>query len=500
MSVKQNEHGRHLDDIENARRFASEHAGRACFVLEEGAWRIYDRATGTWKADPDGVLVQQLGKQTARGWFRDVARDEKDEGLLRHALRSNSRNKIAAMIDLARGEPELVVSIAKFDRNSFLLNCANGIVNLQTGELSPHDPGKHLTKSTGVRYDPHAPASRWERFLREVFDNDEDLIAFVQRLAGYFLTGDVREHIAPIAEGSGCNGKSIFVGTLLAAMGNYGHRADSSLLLQSPQARRSDQASPEIAALRGVRLAVCSETGHGRKLNEPLVKELTGGDRLSARPLYCNPISFDPTHKLLLVTNCLPHTTDDPALWRRLRRVPFHVAFLGREDKRLEATLRGELPGILRWAVAGAAAWLQHGLAEPESVRLATDEYRRSEDVVAAFLAECCERDESSRVAAGTLYDNFKQWAEGSGEHVFSMTAFGRRLGEMGFAKEGNRPVYRRGLRLRHVDSCDSLHASCESPNARPIGAVLNAPWGATVETVAQGDWPAEREAIQNEH
>ena len=283
-----------------------------------------------------------------------------------------------------------------------------------------------------MAYDEGAEAPTWLAFLDRIMAGDRELIDFLQRAIGYSLTGDTREHCLFILYGTGRNGKSTKLETLRALLGDYAMQTPAETLL----VKRENAIPNDIARLRGGRFVAASESEDGKWLAESLVKQLSGGDTLSARFMRGEWFDFLPTFKTWLATNHKPVIRGtDVAIWSRIRLVPFDVRIPDAEqDKGLGARLRAELPGILRWAVAGCLAWQRDGLGAPAGVRRATDRYREEMDVLAGFLADRCLVAPTAQASAAGLYKAYTEWCEASGEKPLSQRALGPRLLERGFA------------------------------------------------------------------
>lgn len=333
-----------------------------------------------------------------------------------------------AMIRLAESERGIPVAPSELDSDRWVLNCVNCTVDLRTGEARSQRRRDLITKLAGVDYGLGARCERWIQFLTEVFAPHPDIIPFIQRAIGYSLTGDTREECLFLLWGKGRNGKGTFIKTVAGVLGDYAGTADFSAFIQS---RNDSGPRDDVANMKGKRFISAQEAREGAGLAEALIKWLTGGDRVRARRLYENSSEFDPTHKLWLATNYKPIVRGtDPAIWARLKLIPFEVSFDGREDRTLKQTLQAELPGILAWAVAGCLAWQKDGLQFPDSVVSATAEYRRENDQVGRFIEECCVVEESLTVKARPLFTRYRSWAESGGEEVLTETAFGTRLGD----------------------------------------------------------------------
>ena len=342
---------------------------------------------------------------------------------------------------------------SEMDADPWLLCVSNGVVNLQTGELRPHDRDDLISKLAPVRFTPDASAPRWKRFLAEVFEPHPDLVPFLQRAVGYSLTGSTREECLFLLHGTGRNGKGTLIKLIDDVLGNYAGTADFSTFVQ-----RRDDSGPrdDIAHMAGKRFVSAQESREGAPLAESLLKWLTGGDKVRARRLYEKPWQFTPTHKIWLATNHRPQVRGtDPAIWSRIKLVPFDVTFEGREDRNLKDALVGEREGILAWCVVGCLAYLRDGLAFPESVTAATAEYRHESDIVGRFLAEACVLDPAGRVAAGRLYPCFSAWCTSKGEKIMTEQMFRRRLTEAGVQRgrdSDGHTVYEGISISRHAD------------------------------------------------
>jgi putative DNA primase/helicase len=434
-----------LTDAFNARLFAQMHGHRFRYVTAWRRWLVAE--SGRWYRDETGEIAR-AAKGTARHLYAAAGQIEDPEHrkrLAAHAIKLESEPRLRSMIELAKSEPTIAVAPEQLDADPLLLAAGNGTLELRTGKLREPDPDDLLTRGTDVPFDSDADCPRWRRFLAEVFDSDRELIAFVQRFAGYSLTGLTDEHVLAVLHGTGCNGKSTLVETVRQVIGDYGATAafDSFSRVRGDRGPRND-----LARLHAARMVIAAESSEGRRLDEATIKQLTGGDTVAARFLYGEHFEFVPRFKLWLVTNHRPRVDGaDDAIWRRLRLVPFEVSFEGREDRNLRAELDGELPGILRWAVEGCLAWQRDGLGEAAAIEQATREYREDEDVLGAFLAERCEGE--GEVETTALREAFEQFCKELGERPPAGNVLGRQLARRGIHRAGSgRRVYR-GVTLR---------------------------------------------------
>lgn len=416
-----------LTDTANADRLARRHGAFMRWVNEWG-WLTWDGKR--WAIDQKEIAMR-YAKQTARNIYQEAAQaddDSRAKDLASWAGKSLNRSRLDNMLYLAQSE--LQARTEDFDLNPWLLNVGNGILDLQTGKLSTHEPKAHITKIAGADYDPGATCPTWERFLDRIFSGNQDLVKFIQRAAGYSLTGDVSEQVFFFLYGTGANGKSTFANAIHDIMLEYGMKARAEVLML----RRYDAIPEETAQIAGVRFMLAAELGEGQRLNEPLIKDLTGGDKLRARLLYRKSFEFYPMAKVWLYGNHKPavYGTDE-GIWRRPKLIPFAVKIPeGEQDKRLPEKLRAELPGILTWAVRGCLEWQRQGLNPPEAVNAATREFRAEQDLIGQFIGDCCLISELATVTAGELYEAYKAWADNGGVTPKSRFVFARQLEERG--------------------------------------------------------------------
>jgi putative DNA primase/helicase len=299
-----------------------------------------------------------------------------------------------------------------FDSNPLLLGVANGVVELGTGTFRKSGKEDYIIKQVGTPYDRAATCPMWEKFLSRVLSEDAELISFIQRAVGYSLTADIREQVLFFLYGTGQNGKSTFAECLKHLFGNYVIKATTSLYTLD---RHASEPLAEIARLVGKRLVTGAETEEGARLAESRVKDITGGDTLTGRELYCPAFNFLPTHKLWIYGNHRPDVRgNDHGIWRRIKLIPFEVQIPDEEkDPQLLEKLLQELPGILNWAIEGCLEWQKTGLGTPRIVIDATAEYREEEDEIGEFIAECCVRE--GKVERSKLYEVYRYWAESAG-------------------------------------------------------------------------------------
>ena len=399
-----------------------------------------------------GMMGARIRLKAALYMVEQIQGDDaaRDKALMRVRAALSRRNlaPVDRALKAAETMPYFVTEAGDLDLNHFMIGVKNGVIDLQTGQLVPPNPDHLITKRTNIPYYPDAPCPRWEQFLSEIFQGDEDLVEYVRRCIGYCLTGDTREQYLWVAHGIGANGKSVFIEIVRALLGEYGSAIEFKTLMHGGASDKGD----DLAPLRGVRFVAASESEQGKRLNEALVKQMTGGDPLRVRHLYGKFFTFVPTFKIWLVTNHKPVIVGtDRGIWRRLRMIPFNARFEGgNADKELPVKLRSELPGILAWAVRGALAWQRDGLNVPFSVAEATEGYRQEMDVLGTFLAERTAVFPEGRATIAQIYDAYKTFIEDSGMQPMSKFALSRALEERGFkqAKSGSERYWKElGLR-----------------------------------------------------
>jgi len=424
----------HRGQLRMAQRLIAGHGGRLRHVHDVG-WHIWDGKR--WALDRDGEATR-AAIATVRAAYGDLPKlpPKAQKGLLADIHKCESAGGVDGMLRLAGCLYPVAVAVSKLDADPFLFNVGNGTLDLTTGELRKHDPADLMTKVAGCDYDPHATSPTFDRFLADVLP-DADVRAFVARIFGHALVGRVIEHVLPILTGVGMNGKTTLVDTVAAAFGDYAIAAEPDLLVERGSVHTTGQAD-----LLGVRLAVCAETDEGRRLAAATVKRLTGGDTLRARRMRENNIEFPASHSVFMVTNHKPKVAgDDPALWRRLRIIPFDVV-VAHPDRRLKEKLAADLSAVLAWMGAGHADWSANGLAEPAQVVAATKDYQTSSDDLGRFLDERCTTGNREEVAARELFDAWQTWCDESNEKPGTEVVFAQAMGRRGFAKrtlEGRR-------------------------------------------------------------
>ena len=345
-----------------------------------------------------------------------------------------SASTIAAVERIARSDPKHAATIEEWDAEIWLLNTVDGVVNLKTGALRAHDSQDRMTKITTAS--PRGACPLWRAFLAQVTGGDEDLQAYLQRVVGYCLTGSTQEHAMFFLYGTGSNGKSVFVNTLVTLLGDYAANAPMETFMDN----RNDRHPTDLAGLRGARVVTATETEQGRRWNESRIKEITGGDRITARFMHKDNFTYSPTYKLVMSGNHKPAIRNvDEAMRRRMHLIPFEVTIpRDKRDRQLQDKLLKERDGILAWALEGCMQWQRIGLRPPQLVQDATSEYFEGEDAMGRWIEERCVLLPNARALTAELFNDWKQWADEAGEFVGSQRRFADLLITRGIEKWRN--------------------------------------------------------------
>ena len=419
-----------------AAEFSEQHGEDWRHVAVWGAWLTW---TGT-RWEREGTLrAFDLARRVCR-----AAANRANNAKVRTKL--SQASTVAAVERLARADRRHATSAEVWDRDPWLLNTPAGIVDLRSGALAPHDRSLCMTKITSAA--PRGDCPAWLAFLGQVTGGDAELQAYLRRVVGYALTGVTTGHALFFLYGTGANGKSVFLNTLTALLGDYATVAPMDMFM----ATSGERHPTDMAGLRGARIVTSIETEQGSRWAESKLKALTGGDRITARFMRQDFFEFTPQFKLLVAGNHKPSIRNvDEAMRRRLHMVPFTVTIPpARRDKRLPERLLAERDGILASAIEGCLEWQRVGLRPPPTVLAATDEYFEAEDALGRWIEECCERIASHVETTATLFASWKAWAEANGEYVGSVRRFSDSLLNRNFARDRERAARAfRGLRVK---------------------------------------------------
>ena len=482
----------YANELGDGMLYAAMHRDQYIFNKSSGEWLAWSGCF--WERD-DMSLATSAVENTAGRYLEEAARLVNDiaqakkakdssasnlkslQGLIYNRvsrLRSNRGREQCLKMAHTNQENALAIRGDVLDTRPWLLACQNGVVDLRTGKLRPGRPDDYLSKACDVEYPgPEVPAPLWENTLLEVFNGDPELVGFIRRLFGYAITGLRTEHVFPILWGIGRNGKSTIIEIISFVLGPLAGPIQSEMLLDQWRPKGSTGPSPDIMALKGLRMAFASESDEGRRISPSRVKWLTGGDTLVGRNPYDKyEIKFTPAHTLFLLTNEKPQPPqDDFAFWERAALIPFELSFVDRDprgkferraDKDLLDKLEKEAPGILAWLVQGCLEWQERGLDPPPVVIEATKQYRRDEDLLSDFIEQCCFLDPAAKEQASKIYPVFKAWYQKNvSKRGISQKRFGRMMSKR-FKREKHGTYIYYGIGLL----CDEELNSTNGQNA----------------------------------
>ncbi|PEM04763.1 DNA primase [Bacillus cereus] len=427
----------HLTELGNAERIAYYHGEnvRYCNELE---WLIWNGKH--WHEDSKRQ-IEAITAKTLRAIYGEAkATEDKYQSKLLHDWAKKCERRSIRINSILDVRPMVSVKKKELDSHSFLFNCDNGVIDLKTGELLPHDRDLLLTKISPIKYDRNAECPNWKAFLESIFktpagEPDYELIKYLQKAIGYSLTGVTKEQVMFFLFGNGRNGKSTFINIIQELLGDYGRQTNSDTFLKK---RNDSGINNDVARLDGARFVSAVESEEGQQLSEALVKQITGGEKMSARFLRQEYFEFTPEFKVFFTTNHKPIVKgSDEGIWRRIMLIPFTVTIpKDKIDYDLPDKLAKEMPGVLRWAVEGCMKWQAEGLRAPEAVKAATAEYREDMDILAPFIDENCTVNSSVRIEAKSMYENYTKWCYQNNELELKNRAFYRQLEVRGFKKE----------------------------------------------------------------
>jgi putative DNA primase/helicase len=425
-------------DTTNAERLVKEFGSDIRYNAFWKKWLVWNGKY--WELDEGDIKIHGLGLQMVRGIYDETLKTsdyrERIE-IEKFAFKSESMRNRKAFIEAASKIDEIIITSDGLDRDQWLLNVGNGTLDVTTGEFREHRREDFITKIASVDYDPAAECPIWERFVREIMNYDADLIRFLQTAVGWGITGNTSEQVMFILFGSGANGKSTFLNTIQTILGDYAMTTQTETFLK----QNAERINNDIARLRGTRFVTTTESEQGKRLYEPIIKQITGNDMLTARFLFGEYFSFYPTFKIFMATNHKPNIRGtDYGIWRRIRLIPFTTTISEDEqDIELESKLIGEASGILNWLVAGAMRWKAERLKTPEIIVNATDEYRGEMDVIGNFIREECVQNPAVSIRVRELFKAYQEWCEASNEHDCSERFFGFRLKNWDLSRTGRR-------------------------------------------------------------
>ncbi|MDR0719114.1 MAG: DUF5906 domain-containing protein, partial [Treponema sp.] len=388
-------------DTTNAFRLFAKYGPDIRYNAPWKKWLVWNGAY--WELD-EGYLIHDRGLRMIRDIYRELLQTadyRERQDIEKHAMQSESMRRRKAFVEVASWIPGLNVKTDNLDADPWLLNVENGTIDLRTGNLREHRAEDLITKIARVKYDKDADCPIWKNFLMEIMNYNAELIRFIQTAAGWAVTGDTSEQSMFILFGTGANGKSTFLNTIMNLLGDYAIATPTETFMK----KSGEQITNDIARLRGTRFVTTTEAEQGRRLSEPLLKQITGNDRMTARFLYGEFFNFTPTFKIFMATNHKPVIKGtDYGIWRRIKLIPFTTRIPEeRQDKYLERKLKDEASGILNWLLEGAGRWAAEGLNTPPVITSATDEYRGEMDVIGNFIREQCVQEPGTSIRAREL-------------------------------------------------------------------------------------------------
>jgi len=411
-------------DLGNAERLHALFGDHIHYVSQWDTWIFWNGQY--WQCDTGGY-VSRLAHTTVRlllDFAVSIADDDKRKTMVRFAINTQNRKAFDNMLAITKDLLGVRIDANLFDIDPWLMNVANGTINLRTGKLQLHTQSDLITKMIDIEYNPNAVAPRWLDFLTTVFSGDIDLIKYIQRAVGYSCTGDTGEDCLHFAFGAGGNGKSTFFAVIEKLLGEYAHKTPASMLM----AQKFEGIPVDTAALQGKRFVIASEISKNVRWNEAKIKDLTGGDRLTARYMRQNPFSFDPSHKLWIYGNYKPLVIgSDDGIWRRMRLIAFAKKLPG-DIKNFERRLYPELSGILNWAIAGCLDWVANGLGMPPAIDRATQSYRKEMDKLQSFIEDYCIEGDKEKCILKDLYTVYAQNCKARNEYCVDKHEFQERL------------------------------------------------------------------------
>ena len=443
---------RSWDDMGMAQRFLDQLPHSFLYSMTDKMWYAYNGSY--WEQDNQG-LIEKAADEVINNLKNEslVIQDDADKDKVQKAWQKfiKGERSRSSKVNMINEIKHLVpVLHSQWDKEKMMLNTPSGYIDLTNGTLHDHDYKKMFTQETGVDYTEKIDCPLWIEFLNQTFQNDQELIHFIQKIVGYSLTGSNAEQVMFILFGNGRNGKSVLLNIIKYISGSYAKTMNATTIMQKHNNSGQGPTS-DIARLEGARLVVSSEANEGDRIDESLIKQMTGGDTLVARYSYGRDFEFDPVFKLWMATNHMPkiYGTDE-GIWRRLIIIPFtHTVKKENIDKNLEDKLKAESMGILKWAIDGAMMWQREGLNPPEVIKQASQDYREEMDVIEAFISESCVVGDGFKVKASELFDAYKKWADETNNwEGMSNTKFGMEISKR-FKKRRSNGAYYLGLDLK---------------------------------------------------
>lgn len=446
------------DDMGNAERLRDEIKGKLIYSPKSGQWFSWN---GNRWVGADRSILMETAKKAINKMQKAAVLDSSKEAMA-WAEKSRAYNQIISMIRLVEQDPEVTVHVSDFDANGMQLNCLNGIIDLASGELLPHNQNFYCTKLAPANYNIRNSKGIWEKFVLDIMGGNQTLVEFLQRALGYSLTTSLKEQCMFILYGSGANGKSKFIEAVRSTLGSY-CKATAPATLTT---RRSGEIRNDIARLAGARFVSAVEMNpkYGSKIDGAMVKQMTGDDTIEARFLYHESFEFVPTWKVWLATNHLPEVpSSDTGMWRRVQVVPFLVSFLGQaDDKDISQKLFECKDDILTWMVQGCLKWQEEGLGKSPAVELAINEYREEQDPVHEFIHQCCYLHPDAQTEVSRLYECYLEYCKVAHEKCLGKKEFGNEIKKNIIIRQGRTDTTRYWLGIAIKRSINLLSLTDE--------------------------------------
>jgi putative DNA primase/helicase len=415
-----------LADLAAKQPLITEDSAALAFAQQYHRDLLFDHDAKSWFRWT-GNHWQQERTRLAYAWALELVRDLTESETVKIKGLGRKTSFISGVEKFAQTDRCFAITANDWNRDPYLLATPRGTVELHTGKLRPANPADRISKLAAVGPAKRIDCPRWLTFLNESTGNDAELVAFLQRWCGYCLTGDIREHALAFVFGPGGNGKTTFLNTIGGILHDYATAAAMETFTAADFASHPT----DLAMLCGARLVTAAETEEGRAWAETRIKQLTGGDPISARFMRCDFFTYQPSFKLMVIGNHEPALRNvDDAARRRFNIVPF-TRKPAVVDKQLENKLRSEWPGILRWMIEGCLEWQKTGLNPPESVKAATASYFDNQDLFSQWLEEKCDPEPGNEHKTATSADLFASWAayaKAAGDRAGTRKSFARML------------------------------------------------------------------------
>lgn len=402
---------------------------------QTGAWLKFDGVyskNDTFPADCCFLVTEAIVEESRTAYSSGDT--SKGKALYAFARKSQNMRAYSQVLALAAHKEAFRINTNQFDRDVWKFGVKNGLVDLKTEELSPYKSSDYITKQSPVLFEVDAQCPQWDAFLLSAFNHDKDMVDYLARVIGYTLSGSIDAQSLWLHYGAGANGKSTFLSVITKLAGDYATTATSATIMQ----RQTGSMTNDLARLQGARLVSINELEDGKRLNEAEVKNMTGGEVITARFLHSEFFEFVPEFKLHLTSNYRPTITDTShGMWRRLKLIHWAVVVAPEnQDTDLGNKLSSELSGILNWALAGSRDYLENGMQTPARVEDDVNKYRLEQDAIAQFIEDRCVLGSGLKVKARDIYATYKNWCDETNRYALNQTKFGLKLSEKKLEKK----------------------------------------------------------------